>query len=443
MKKKLTVGLIATVFMIQPILLNETAKANTVDDIHTKAKAIEEKNNEVTNRINESDASLQSLEVEKATLETDVTKLQAEIDTIILKLQKQEENLTKTEERMKQLKAEIAVLEERIEQRSEKLENQARYVQTDGDVMNIANVVLTAENFSDLIGRVSAVSTLVSANKNIVVEHEKDQDSLEVAEKSTQVEKEAALTIKNEIEVAKNNLYAQKTEQDDKIVQIASKYKLTETEKNNLVAEKTVLASQASKLSSDLKAEEARITAEQQAKIAADLQAEAMNAAAAAQQAAANQNTTTSSVSDGSNSNNSGSTTEGGFVRPANGYVSSPFGYRNDPFSGAQTFHKGIDIAGGGSIVATKGGVVEYSSYNNGGYGYLVIIDHGVVNGMNYKSYYAHMAAGSLTKSPGQSVSQGEQIGIMGTTGSSTGVHLHFEIRENNNPVNPAPFIGL
>ncbi|MGK9522650.1 CHAP domain-containing protein, partial [Salmonella enterica subsp. enterica] len=88
--------------------------------------------------------------------------------------QKQEETLLKTEEKIEVLKKEIKILEERIEKRTDKLDNQARYVQTNGDAANLASVVLTAESFSDLIGRVSAVTTLVSANKAIVSEQERD-----------------------------------------------------------------------------------------------------------------------------------------------------------------------------------------------------------------------------------------------------------------------------
>lgn len=430
MKKRITLGVITTLLVFNPMALGSIVQAESVDEINKKAKEIDEKNNEVTNKITESTNSLENLTTEKKALETDVTNLQKQIDEIIIKLQKQEETLLKTEEKIEVLKKEIKILEERIEKRTDKLDNQARYVQTNGDAANLASVVLTAESFSDLIGRVSAVTTLVSANKAIVSEQERDQQELEVLEENAQSEKVTATAMKNEIESSKNNLFAQKSEIDDKIVQIATKYQLTENEKTDLINEKVVLASQASQLSNKLQAEEARIVAEQQAKIAADLQAEAMNLAAQQQQTNT-QSTPTPNVNGT------------GFIVPANGPVTSPFGYRSDPFTGATTFHKGIDIAGGGAIVASKAGVVEYSNYNNGGYGYLVIIDHGVINGINYKTYYAHMAAGSLTKVPGQTVNQGEQIGVMGTTGSSTGIHLHFEIRENNNPVNPGPFIGL
>lgn len=154
--------------------------------------------------------------------------------------------------------------------------------------------------------------------------------------------------------MSKNNLFAQKSEIDDKIVQIATKYQLKENEKTDLINEKVVLASQASQLSNKLQAEEARIVAEQQAKNCrrSTSRGYEFSGATAADK---HQSTPTPNVNGT------------GFIVPANGPVTSPFGYRSYPFTGATTFHKGIDIAGGGAIVASKAGVVEYSNYTNGG----------------------------------------------------------------------------
>lgn len=127
-----------------------------------------------------------------------------------------------------------------------------------------------------------------------------------------------------------------------------------------------------------------------------------------------------------------------GWLRPANGYISSRFGYRRDPISGqAGIFHTGMDFAGSGPILAAKSGVVTAATFNSIS-GYYVVIDHG--GGMS--SLYAHMTPG-LMVSPGQRVSQGQQIGTMGTTGYSTGVHLHFEIHEYGRRVDPASYLGL
>lgn len=121
------------------------------------------------------------------------------------------------------------------------------------------------------------------------------------------------------------------------------------------------------------------------------------------------------------------------FMHPLNGRgtISSTYGSRWG------TFHYGLDFAApaGTPIYASAGGKVIYSGYNNGGYGKLIIIDHG--NG--YQTYYAHCS--SLYVNVGESVSQGQNIAGVGTTGNSTGNHLHFEVRVGGTPVNPYGYV--
>nr|WP_171002418.1 M23 family metallopeptidase [Listeria newyorkensis] len=132
------------------------------------------------------------------------------------------------------------------------------------------------------------------------------------------------------------------------------------------------------------------------------------------------------------------------FIKPAAGILTSGFSDRTNPVTGQHESHKGQDIAAGGSvpIYAAAGGTVVFSGFGApgsgyGGYGYVVEIDHG--NG--YQTLYGHMRAGSLQVVAGQSVSQGQGIGMMGSTGQSTGQHLHFEIHKNGVPVDPSPYI--
>ena len=132
-------------------------------------------------------------------------------------------------------------------------------------------------------------------------------------------------------------------------------------------------------------------------------------------------------------------------------YVSSKYGWRT--ISGKRSYHKGIDIASNGCsshvIVATRGGTVtaasdgcaSVGSYGNkcgGGYGNYVIIDHG--DGTS--SVYAHMYKNSVSVKVGDQVAQGQKLGTMGSSGSSTGCHLHFEIRVNNEQVDPLQYIS-
>ena len=135
-----------------------------------------------------------------------------------------------------------------------------------------------------------------------------------------------------------------------------------------------------------------------------------------------------SSVSSSVSSSNSGM-----FMHPLNGggRISSPYGSRWG------VFHRGMDIAApaGTPIYAAASGVVTYSGYNNGGFGKLIIIDH--QNG--YQTYYAHCS--SLYAQVGQKVSQGQNIAGVGSTGNSTGNHVHFEIRRDGTPINPYNYI--
>ena len=150
--------------------------------------------------------------------------------------------------------------------------------------------------------------------------------------------------------------------------------------------------------------------------------------------------TGTTTPTTGTNTGTTGTTITGAFIKPASGYISSPFGYRTSPINGALEFHRGIDLAGSGNISASQAGVVEVATYHYS-YGNYIVINHGKINGVTIKTLYAHMQSG-LSVSVGQTVSQGQKIGVMGTTGSSTGVHLHFEVQENGTVVNPVNYIN-
>lgn len=129
-----------------------------------------------------------------------------------------------------------------------------------------------------------------------------------------------------------------------------------------------------------------------------------------------------------------------GFIYPISGRISSPFGWRTHPIFKSRIFHSGIDIAGpnGGAIKASNDGKVIFSGWY-GGYGKVVILDHGVINGQPITTLYAHMSA--ITVSNGQVVKKGQTIGREGSTGYSTGPHCHFEVRVNGKPANPMNYI--
>ena len=117
--------------------------------------------------------------------------------------------------------------------------------------------------------------------------------------------------------------------------------------------------------------------------------------------------------------------------------VNSEFGYRRDPFTGAASGHSGIDLAvpAGTPVRAALPGTVTVSKYNAGGYGYYVMIDHG--NGLS--TLYGHNSR--LLAQVGQTVEAGDIISLSGSTGRSTGPHLHFEVRVNGEQTNPRAYL--
>jgi murein DD-endopeptidase MepM/ murein hydrolase activator NlpD len=127
----------------------------------------------------------------------------------------------------------------------------------------------------------------------------------------------------------------------------------------------------------------------------------------------------------------------GTFIRPIPGAtIVSGFGYRADPFTGEQAFHSGVDFAApcGTRILAGGTGLVV-SAGENGGYGFAIVLDHG--GGL--ATLYGHQEAFAVTQ--GQLATQGQVIGYVGSTGTSTGCHLHFEVRVNGTPVDPVPYL--
>ncbi|PRR82316.1 murein hydrolase activator EnvC family protein [Clostridium vincentii] len=141
------------------------------------------------------------------------------------------------------------------------------------------------------------------------------------------------------------------------------------------------------------------------------------------------------------NNSNNGNTNQDiangeGFLTPAGGSISSPYGARVHPITGVSGFHTGVDFAASNNsaILASKSGTVAFAGVQSG-YGNVVILDHG--NGI--QTLYAHCS--SILISNGQTVSRGETIAKVGSTGNSTGPHLHFEVRVNGKHTNPMNYL--
>lgn len=133
--------------------------------------------------------------------------------------------------------------------------------------------------------------------------------------------------------------------------------------------------------------------------------------------------------------------TVGKWAKPVKGVVTSVFGRRSRPTKGASSNHKGMDIGAKSMtpVYAPADGKITTSG-RVGGYGNAIYMDNGNINGVNVTSRYGHLSK-SVVRA-GQTVKKGQLIGYVGSTGVSTGPHLHFEVRENGTAVNPTKYIG-
>ena len=140
----------------------------------------------------------------------------------------------------------------------------------------------------------------------------------------------------------------------------------------------------------------------------------------------------------GSGSGTGSGNSPSGWVRPTGGGVSSPYGYRFNPVTGAWALHAGIDLAPGcnAPILAAHAGTILFAG-PYGGYGNFILMN----NGDGISTGYGHIVNGGILVRAGEQVSAGQQIALVGSTGQSTGCHLHFEVRPNGTAIDPAPFM--
>ncbi|EAC6873610.1 peptidase [Listeria monocytogenes] len=412
------------------------AHADTINDMQKRQNEIEQKKSELDKNIDSKNAELNHLESAEKDAAKELESLLKSIDDTNKKLKEQEEKVSSENEKLKKLKKEMEELRNDIRDRQKVLDNRARAIQTTGTATSYLDMIFEADDFKELIDRVTVVSAIVKADQNIMQDQKDDQDKLKVAETTSEKKLENLKVLAVELEVSKNNMESQKQEKNDLVMALANKKDLTKSEQTLLASEQGALTDEEKRLASNIAGEKAK----QEAAIKAAEEKRMQEAAAsvknstAVKQPSSASNGATETVSSGS----------GQFIKPASGILTSGFSERTNPVTGKYESHKGQDIAGGGTITvsAAASGTVVFSGFGAsgsgfGGYGYVVKIDHG--NG--FQTLYGHMRAGSLKVVTGQRVSQGQPIGIMGSTGQSTGQHLHFEIHKNGIPVDPAPYI--
>lgn len=362
-------------------------------------------------------------------IEARLAEIEAELAELEAELAGAESVLADAEERLEQTTLEIQATQAALDDARAELRNQrdlfadrVRTAYMHGDV-GYASALLEAQDLNDLtrsLGIVGSIldSDVVAIESMRALEHEiaTALDHLEDLHAQHRAERAEAQADRDHVAALRAEQQELRDEADaeaDRQQRLLAEIEAEEEAYRALVAD---LETESAELESEL----AALAAEQEE---LERQREAEREAARESTGSGGSGTTAGTGS-------------GQLARPVDGVVTSGFGYRTHPILGTSRLHAGIDFGAptGTPIRAAEAGQVVRAGAQ-GGYGLTVVIDHG--GGL--ATLYAHQS--QLAVSAGQSVGRGEVIGYVGSTGMSTGPHLHFEVRENGRPVNPAPYL--
>ena len=346
----------------------------------------------------------QELEQQKNTAEAEKSELSSELDSIVSKMEKTQSDLTAKETEINDAETELVTAKANEDDQYQTMKLRIKYMYENGS-NEFLEILMEANSIADLLNKAEYINKISKCDRELLVEYEDTRKDVENRENALKKEYAELESLQDELAGEQANVEKLLA---DKNIQI-----------DNLTSE---ISSNADKLKQLIAAAEA---AEARRK-----EAEATAAAQAAQAAAAASSGTSSS-------GNASATGTGSLTHPVPGAaITSGFGGRVAPTAGATTGHDGIDYGAGygAAVYAADSGTVITAQYNSARGNYIVI-NHG--NGM--QTWYQHLSSMNVTV--GQTVARGQVIGNVGTTGISTGPHLHFEVHVGGVPVNPLNYL--
>ena len=367
--------------MIVAILLMLTF---AVETSLASAATLSQIRNNIKNKqqeLNESKAKEKSLGDQVNTLEQQINSKQSDIDEL-------EASISEAQAKLETLEEELAAAEEKVNTQNENLNARLRNMYKNGSV-GFIDVLMDSGSFSEFLNNLSLVEKVYTSDQDVLEELQKAYDEIDAKKKEIE-------TLQAELSESKATM---------------------EEQKSSLEADKASVEKKKSEIAAD-----SAETQRELDKLEADAQA------------------LTSSIRN-SGSSSSSSKYNGGIMAwpvPSCHTISSGYGGRIHPTTGKYKFHGGLDIPGsyGSAIVAANSGKVIWAGNRGDSYGNYVIIDHG--GGVS--TLYGHSS--KVLVSTGQSVSRGQRIANVGSTGRSTGPHCHFEVRINGSRVNPTPYVN-
>lgn len=373
---------------IAPLL---TARADTVSDLQSKLSEAQEARKNAEAGLSNVKGEISNAKAKREELDIDISALETEIYTLSVQIEENEKGIAQITEELEEAEEDATEYEDTFKERVR--------VMYERSGVSFLNILFGAENFADFLKRVETVAQIVEYDKAVMKRMADTQAQIQ--------EKKTAL------------------EESNAIVELSRQ--IQESKKAELDANKDALTAVISDLESDEEAYRAALDEADVAEEALRAEIRALTAAPATAAPKSEAAATPAPVKD-----------SGGrfcWPTPSTTYITSPYGTRYHPVQKRNKTHTGIDIGAGhgASIVAAEGGTVLRAGWNSG-YGNYVVIDHGG----GVQTLYGHCSA--LTVKSGQSVSRGQQIALVGSTGVSTGPHLHFEVLINGSYTDPMSY---
>ena len=372
---------------------NSSDIQDEIDRLKEEADRIEQQQKEIEDQIDENDAQTLSFAEEKMRIDNDLELARQEVEN--LEAQIHQYNLLVAEKQ-----AELDELTEKQNTLMQKFRLRMRSLQERGNI-SYWQVLFHSASFEDMLMRKTMVEEIAASDQRMLGQIRENAEQVLLAKESLTEQKAMLEEKKVEQAAAQEALEQKRAESDQAISELIAS-------RQDLVEEQERIQDDMDALEKEIAAREEELNRQQQ------------------------QNNYVPVV------------TEAGFLFPVslNGYqcMTSPYGYRVHPISGVTRLHNGVDLAAvtGTPIFASKSGVVTTACIGWGnGYGNHVVINHGD----GYSTLYAHQSA--LNVYEGQVVSQGDVIGYVGSTGNSTGPHLHFTVFKNGETINPMSCISL
>lgn len=422
---------LSLVFSVIPV----TAYADELDDLRAQKASLSAQVKDIKERLEMLKSQQANVLEQKAALEVQTQLAQQQLEIVQLEI----DNYNKL---IEEKAREVDAAKNREAIQLDKYRTRVRAMEENGS-FNILALILQSDDFSQLITAMDDMGEIMESDRVLQERYEDAREETEEIKSQYEAEKAEYEAKQAELKAEQDELNAQIEEAAELLTSLEGEIQTAIAEyKAAEAAEAAAAATIASVIARNnaLKAQQ-QAQAQQDAQNAAN-RVEQMNQANKDAEASGQEPPySQEEIEDMQNQANVGNVSSSeGFMWPVpcSTRVTSRFGYRSDPFTGAQAYHSGIDIDGfnnaGQPVVAAASGTVIVASYD-GGYGNYVIIDHGSTS-----TVYAHCSG--LAVSQGEYVSQGQTVGYLGDSGRATGVHLHFEVYVGDSRVDPAQYFS-